>query len=96
MVVHVQHYLNEAGRAYFPAWISEVAEVLCDFEGFGALSQLTDVQDENACHLLLTFESLPLLRAWSRSEAHDKLIAKLEPYQHKKQTSEVFEKHPDV
>lgn len=96
IIVHVEHYLNEAGRIYFPQWLSEIADVLRSFEGFETIAQLVDVEDENACHLLLEFESLPLLRAWSKSEAHDEMIGRLEPYRFKKQRSKVFEKRPNV
>ena len=96
IIVHVEHHLNEAGRIYFPQWLSEIADVLRNVEGFETIAQLVDIEDENACHLLLEFEGLVLLRAWSKSEAHDEMTGRLEPYRLKKQRSKVFEKRPNM
>lgn len=91
IVVQVEHFLNKPGQAYFPTWLSEVAAVLSGFAGFVSIRQLRRVDDPAACHLLLEFRSLPELRAWSKSQAHDDLIGRLEPYRLKKQVSQVFE-----
>lgn len=94
IVVVVEHFLNEDGQRYFPTWIEEIAEVLRDVEGFISIRQLNDVDDPERCLLLLRFESIDLLRAWADSEAHDRMIDRLSPYQTRKQTSEIFEAAP--
>ena len=71
IVVHVQHYLNKEGSDYFPEWLGSVANTIQIFEGFVTISQLTDVENKEACHLLLTFDSLPQLRNWSKSQEHN-------------------------
>ncbi len=96
IVVHVQHYLNKEGVDYFPKWLESVANTIQTFEGFVTISQLTDVENKEACHLLLMFDSLPQLRNWAKSQEHDDLIAKFAPYRLRKQTSEVYEKHADL
>lgn len=95
VIVFVEHFLNEEGQRYFPTWIEEIAEVLRDFEGFLSIRQLTDVEDPERCHLLLRFESVELLRAWADSDAHDRMIDRLAPYQKRKQTSEIFRAGPE-
>lgn len=91
IVVHVEHFLDSAGQAYFPIWLAEAASVLGGFEGFVNIRPLTDIHNEQGCHLLLQFESLPLLRHWSASDAHEELINLLAPYRHKIQQSMIFE-----
>jgi antibiotic biosynthesis monooxygenase (ABM) superfamily enzyme len=90
IIVLVEHFLSEAGRQYFPAWIKEVETVLGRWDGFVKIEQIQDVESENSTHLLLQFESLALLRTWSKSEEHDQMIAKLTPFRLKKQQSRVF------
>ena len=91
VLVCVQHFLNDEGRRYFPAWLQETADILRSFEGFISLKQLTHVEEPEGCYLGLEFTSLSLLRVWSKSEEHDALLAKLEPYRRQKQRSQVFE-----
>ena len=90
IIVIVEHFLNEAGQQYFPNWIKEVESVLRQWDGFVKVEQIQNVESENSTHLLLQFESLALLRAWSKSEEHDQMIAKLAPFRLKKQRSAVF------
>lgn len=51
-IVHVQHFLNADGQAYFPEWIKETATILRYFEGFVSISELDPLKEENQCHLL--------------------------------------------
>lgn len=90
IVVHVEHFLNAEGVAYFPQWIVEAREVLSKFAGFRSIQQLEWVDDPQTSHLWLEFEDLDLLRAWSASAEHDELIARLGAYQVKKQESKIF------
>lgn len=89
--VYVQHFLNEEGQRYFPIWLVETADTLCSFDGFISVKQLASIEEPEGCYLGLEFTSLDLLRRWSRSQEHDALIAKLAPYRHKKQRSQIFE-----
>jgi antibiotic biosynthesis monooxygenase (ABM) superfamily enzyme len=94
IIIHVEHFLNEEGRQDFPVWIGRCSAVLSRFEGFISIRQLADVNDEEACHLLMEFDNVDNLKAWSSSKEHDTLVAQLEPYRSKKQVSKVFEVGP--
>ena len=90
ILVLVEHYLTEEAQYFFPEWISQVREALRDFEGFIALDQIKDLQDDSRSLLLLKFESIELLRVWSSSEIHDQMLEKLKPVMLKKQYSQIF------
>lgn len=92
VIVHVQHFLNEKGQQYFKEWIAEIAQTLRSFKGFHSISILENIDQNNECHLLLTFESEILLRKWANSKEHDNFIQKLKPYQHRKQVSSIFKR----
>lgn len=91
IIVHVQHYLNSDGREYFPVWLKEIAHVLSRFDGFIAVRQLKDVDNVSACHLLIEFENLEQLRAWSSSQDHDTMIAKIAPFRLRHWESHIYE-----
>ena len=91
IVVHVQHFLNDEGRTHFPDWIARVEATLQRFTGFRSIRQLTPIDEPEACHLLLEFETLELLRIWSTSPEHDQHIEELIPYRLRKQQSTIFE-----
>ena len=91
ILVHVQHFLDSEGQRYFPTWLAETAHTLRSFEGFISLRRLRHVEEPEGCYLALEFQSLDLLRRWSKSSAHDALIAKLIPYRHRKQRSQIFD-----
>ena len=95
VIAHVHHLLNEPGQRYFPDWLQIAAGKLRQFEGFISIRQLIDIEHPLECHLLLEFDSLPLLWRWSSSPLHDDLIALLEPFRTGPLQSTVFEaKHP--
>ncbi|MDN5202300.1 hypothetical protein QQ008_13020 [Fulvivirgaceae bacterium BMA10] len=91
ILVIVEHFLDRKGKLYFPNWITEIGEVLMAYEGFIAIERLEEIEDQDRCLLLLKFENLDLLRQWSKSEAHDHMISKLEPFRSQKQQSRIFE-----
>ena len=76
IIVHVEHFLDEAGQLYFPQWLQEAAAVLRGFDGFLDIRQLRHIETPFACHLLLRFESLSLLQNWAKSAEHDQLISR--------------------
>lgn len=90
IVVHVRHDLDEDGQAFFPTWLRTVRAELERFEGFRSLRQLRALNQPNECHLCLRFDSEPQLQRWSDSDAHDRLLDELVPYQRQKQASTVF------
>lgn len=90
IVVHVRHRLNEDGLTFFPAWLCAVRAELDRFEGFRSLRQLRPLNRPTECHLCLRFDSEPTLRRWSGSDAHDRLLDKLTPFQTHKQESIQF------
>ena len=91
ILVIVEHYLDEMGRAYFPTWVREVEKVLEKWPGFINIQHIKKVEQPEATWLLLRFESLPLLRAWAASEDHQKILDLLAPYRKQKQRSQLFE-----
>ena len=93
IIVLVEHYLTDEGRKEFPEWIDRVRVIVKEFEGYISLKHLIDVQNEARSLLELRFESLELLRKWSKSEAHDKAILELLEVRVKKQYSQIF-KYP--
>ena len=94
VIVFVEHVLNEEGRRYFSTWIEEIAEVLREFDGFISIRELNDADHPDRCLLLLRFESMDLLQTWADSNAHDRMIDRLAPYQTRKQRSEIFRAAP--
>ena len=91
IIVIVEHFLNEAGRSYFPAWVGEVEQVLQKWPGFINIQPIKQVEKPEASYLLLRFENLPLLRAWAASEDHQNILDLLAPFREQKQRSQVFE-----
>lgn len=91
IVVHVQHFLNDEGVAFYPAWLKKVSAALKPFAGFVALAQLTDVNQPNECHLSLRFDSVVNLRVWAKSQVHDELLDELEEYTLQKRRSWIYD-----
>lgn len=91
VIVIVEHYLNEAGQRYFPAWLEEVEQILREWSGFISIEQIRKVEQSKATWLLLRFENLPLLRAWAKSEDHQGILDLLAPFRERKQHSQIFE-----
>ena len=89
--VFIEHFLNAAGRTYFPLWIQQIETVLCEFEGFISVNQLKDLENEGRTLLFLNFANLDSLNAWAQSEAHGQELAKLEKFMIRKQESRTFE-----
>ncbi len=90
ILIFVEHFLTKEGQAYFTSWIDEIQNVLKEFEGFYTIKKLEDLENEQRSLLLLKFESLELLRQWSKSEAHDQMIKKLQKFRIKKQQSQIL------
>lgn len=90
VIVLVEHFLNAAGKTYFPSWIKETKALLQHYQGFISLDELKLLNEERS-HLLLRFQSLELLRIWSKSDDHNRMIEKIGPYRLQKQQSQIFE-----
>jgi antibiotic biosynthesis monooxygenase (ABM) superfamily enzyme len=90
VLVHVQHFLDADGRQYFSEWVDEVREELRSFRGFRSLREIERVEAPDEMHLLLSFGAEPQLRRWAKSDAHDRLLARLEPYLRRVQDSTIL------
>lgn len=91
IIVIVEHFLNEAGRTYFPSWVGEVEKVLEKWPGFVNIQPIKQVEKLEATCLLLRFENLPLLRDWAASDDHQEILDLLIPFREQKQRSQIFE-----
>lgn len=92
LLILVEHYLDKSGKDYFEKWINEVGTVLSNFKGFQSIEKLEDVEDKERNLLLLKFENIELLREWSNSEEHEKVLGLLKHYTIKKQKSQILRK----
>ena len=45
ILVFVEHFLNEKGKAYFPKWLKELNNVLPNHEGFIDIEKIKDVEN---------------------------------------------------
>ena len=91
MIVFVEHYLTPEGRAYFPNWIEAVRDAVSSFPGYHSLTEMVDVERPDRCLLLLNFNTLQDLRKWGGSEAHSIVLARIQPFQTRKQFSQLLE-----
>ena len=90
LLILVEHYLNQEGKNYFEEWINEVRIILGKYKGFQSIEKNEDIENTDRSLLLLKFENLELLRIWSSSQEHDKMIKLLKKYMIKKQKSQIF------
>ncbi len=96
IIVYVHHLLNEAGQQYFPTWLQLIADKVRQYEGFISVRQLIAIEHPEQCHLLLEFESLPLLRRWASSPTHDEVVALLDPFRTGPAQATIFEAKPSM
>lgn len=89
VIVIVEHFLNTEGRNYFPRWLSDTAAILKNFAGFISICSVEKI-NTHGTFLLLKFNSLENLEAWSGSEEHSLALDKLMQYQIKKQVSQIY------
>lgn len=93
IVIHVQHFLNEEGKKFFPTFVNEMRKAMVNYnKGFISLRQLQKEGVEEETHFLLEYETFELLKEFSKTEPHVKLVDKLKTYQLQKQLVEKF--HP--
>ena len=91
LLVHVQHFLNEEGKDFFPIFIREMKIAMIEYnKGFMTLRQLIKENKPCETHFLLEYENFELLKEFSQTETHSRLINKLKTYQLKKQFVEKF------
>lgn len=88
--VFVEHFLNEEGKAYFPKWLKELSSVLPNHEGFVSIEKIEDVENDERSLLMLKFKDYELLRKWSKSDEHDKMLSLLRKYMLRKQYSQIL------
>ncbi|MHA1974000.1 MAG: hypothetical protein ACTSW1_13460 [Candidatus Hodarchaeales archaeon] len=90
ILIHVQHFLNDEGREYFPKWIKETERTLKNFKGFKSLKKATRMEEPLENHLFLEFNNLNTLNRWSTSKEHRKLVNKLKKYSIKHYEAEIY------
>lgn len=91
IIVIVEHFLNAAGRSYFPTWVGEVEQALQKWPGFIDIQTIKQVENTETTFLLLRFENLSLLRDWAASDDHQVILDLLAPFREQKQRSQIFE-----
>ena len=93
IIIHVEHFLNKAGKKYFPIFIKEMRKAMIKYnKGFISLRQLEKEDATTETHFLLEYENIDLLQEFSKTEPHVKLIEEIKKHQVRKQTVEKF--HP--
>lgn len=90
IIVIVEHFLNQAGKLYFPSWLMKVRKELKNWPGFKRI-ELLKKNDEVSSLLYMEFNSKEELSLWAQSYEHDQLLKLLLPFRLKKQHSELYE-----
>lgn len=84
--VHVKHYLNKEGRAYFDGtWYPYVKERISQQKGFVNIESSRDLSCEDCINIIVTFENHEKLMAWVEHADHQKVIHDLDVYRIKAQ-----------
>lgn len=91
LIIKVQHFLNEEGKKFFPIFIKEMRLAMIDYrKGFLSLKQLIKEDSPEETHFLLKYENFDLLKEFSKTKKHLKLVEKLKSFQLEKQKIEKF------
>lgn len=80
LIIHVTHYLNPQGFAYFAEWYKECYHFIAAQDGFLFLEKAYDNPGTAAIHLWLHYENREKMLRWGNSEQHAVLMNKLAPY----------------
>jgi heme-degrading monooxygenase HmoA len=84
VIVHVKHYLNDAGISFFlQTWFNDGGQLLQQQEGFRSLKCSRDKDDPNCMNLWVEFENEETLTKWGRSQLHDQFVGRLDCYRPK-------------
>ena len=80
--VHVKHYLNNKGFAFFDQWFMRVRKYMSAKEGFLSLEQ-TKYPENDTVHVVLAFENVEKLEAWIQEPVHGKLVDELDAFRNR-------------
>jgi len=81
----VEHFFTEDGRARFPTWVREIGEVASRFPGFVDIRQMTRVDAPERCFFMLGFASPQHAQGWMDSQERHELLDRMAPYRLKEQ-----------
>lgn len=91
IIIHVEHFLNEKGKEYFPTFVKEMRKAMIVYNnGYISLRQLIRENAKGETHFLLEYVNFELLQEFSKIEPHTKLLNELKKYQLKKQVVEKY------
>lgn len=80
LIIHVTHFLDDAGLRYFEEWYHDCYGFISKQDGFRLLEKAYDNAGSGAVHLWLHFESREKMLLWGNSDAHAMMISKLDRY----------------
>ena len=86
----VEHFLNPAGKEFFPDWVLLAEVKLMNYSGFISVELLKDVNDLERTLVCLKFQSEEELVIWAKSEDHKQLLETLSEYMLQKQQSQIL------
>jgi antibiotic biosynthesis monooxygenase (ABM) superfamily enzyme len=83
---HIKHYLNQAGRDYFPEWFEQALTVLAEQPGMISVKYALDPTNSECIHLWVEFASAVNMKHWAQSSVKDQIVSALDcfrtqPYQ---------------
>lgn len=81
----VEHFFTEDGRARFPTWVREIGTVASRFPGFVDIRQMTRVDAPERCFFMLGFSSPKHAQGWIDSQERQELLDLMKPYRLKEQ-----------
>jgi len=85
LMLLVEHFFSEEGRAQFPTWVREIGDVASRFPGFVDIRQMTRVDAPERCFFMLVFSSPEYAQGWVASPQRLELLERMGPYRIKEQ-----------
>ena len=85
IVLLVEPFLTEEGRARFPLWVHDIGTVVSRFPGFIDIRQMTRLDAPERCFFMLTFDTPEHVKGWIDSAERQELLARMGPYRLKEQ-----------
>lgn len=85
IVLLVEHFFTEEGKARFPTWVREIGEVASGFPGFVDIRQMTRLDAPERSFFMLSFDTPEHVRRWIDSPERQELLARMGRYRLKEQ-----------
>jgi antibiotic biosynthesis monooxygenase (ABM) superfamily enzyme len=85
IVLLVEHFFTEEGKARFPTWVREIGEVASGFPGFIDIRQMTRLDAPDRSFFMLSFDTPEHVRGWIDCPERQELLARMGPYRLKEQ-----------